>query len=78
VVTLSHTGLGFTLIHRDVFAQIRSPWFQFCVLDSGRILGEDLWFSNGVTKAGLQILCDTSVRCHHFKDGLDLLNLARW
>jgi hypothetical protein len=31
-----------------------------------------------VTQAGLQILCDGGVRCSHFKDGIDLLKLARW
>jgi len=78
VVSVSQTGLGFTLIHRDVFAQIRTPWFQFAVTADGGVIGEDTWFSNGVTKAGLHILCDGSVRCSHFKDGLDLLKLARW
>ena len=78
VIELSHTGLGFTLIHRDVFARIRRPWFQFAVVGDSQIVGEDMWFSNGVTKAGLRILCDCSLRCHHFKNGLDLLKLARW
>jgi hypothetical protein len=72
-----HTGLGFTLIHRDVFARIRKPWFQFGVAPGGRVVGEDTWFCNGVTQAGLQILCDGSLRCSHFKDGLDLIKLAR-
>jgi hypothetical protein len=78
VFPVRHTGLGFTLIHRDVFAQVRSPWFQFGAADGGRMVGEDTWFSNGVTQAGLEILCDGAVRCSHFKDGLDLLKLARW
>ncbi len=78
VFPVRHTGLGFTLVHRDVFASIRTPWFQFGASDGGRAVGEDTWFSNGVTQAGLQIVCDGSVRCSHFKDGLDLLKLARW
>jgi hypothetical protein len=44
----------------------------------GRVVGEDVWFSNGVTQAGFEILCDGSVRRGHFKEGLDLLKLARW
>lgn len=71
-----HTGLGFTVIHRDVFARIRTPWFQFGAAAGGRVVGEDTWFSNGVMKAGLPILCDGSLRCSHFKDGLDLMKLA--
>jgi hypothetical protein len=71
-----HTGLGFTLTHREVFARIRKPWFQFGAASGGRMVGEDTWFSNGVTKAGLTILCDGAVRCSHFKDGLDLKKLA--
>jgi len=78
VFPVRHTGLGFTLIHRDVFARIRTPWFQFGASTSGRAVGEDTWFSNGVTQAGLEILCDGSLQCSHFKDGLDLLKLARW
>jgi hypothetical protein len=78
VFTASQTGLGFALIHRDVFSRIRTPWFQFGVGSHGHVIGEDVWFSNGVTQAGMAILCDGSVRCSHFKDGLDLLKLARW
>jgi hypothetical protein len=78
VFPVRHTGLGFTLINREVFARIRTPWFQFGAADGGRMVGEDTWFSNGVTQAGLQIVCDGSIRCSHFKDGLDLLKLARW
>lgn len=77
VFPVRHTGLGFTLIHRDVFTRIRKPWFQFGAAPGGRVVGEDAWFSNGVTQAGLQILCDGAVRCSHFKDGLDLMKFAR-
>jgi len=76
VFPVRHTGLGFTLIHRDVFAKIRKPWFQFGAAPGGRMVGEDTWFSNGVAQAGLEILCDGSIRCSHFKDGLDLSKLA--
>ena len=77
VFPVRHTGLGFVAIRRDVFAVIRTPWFQFGAAAGGRVIGEDTWFSNGVTKAGLEILCDGSLRCSHFKDGLDLLKLVR-
>jgi hypothetical protein len=77
VFPVRQTGLGFTVIHRDVFARIRKPWFQFGAAPGGRVVGEDAWFSNGVTQAGLQILCDGSIRCSHFKDGLDLTKFAR-
>jgi hypothetical protein len=77
VFPVHHTGLGFVVIHRDVFAKIRTPWFQFGAASGGRVIGEDTWFSNGVTQAGLQIMCEGSVRCSHFKDGLDLLKLTR-
>ena len=78
IFAVGQTGLGFTLIHRDVFSRIRTPWFQFGNGSGGHVIGEDVWFSNGVAQAGLPILCDGSVRCSHFKDGLDLLKLARW
>jgi hypothetical protein len=75
---VSQTGLGLTLIRRDVFERIRTPWFQFGASSGGRAIGEDTWFSNGVTQAGLAIVCDGTVRCSHVKDGLDLLAVARW
>jgi hypothetical protein len=78
VFAVGQTGLGFVLIHRDVFSRIRTPWFQFGTGPEGHVIGEDVWFSNGVTQAGLPILCDGSIRCSHFKDGLDLLKFARW
>jgi len=78
VFPVAQTGLGFTIVRRDVFARIRTPWFQFGAAAGGRSIGEDVWFSNGVTQAGLQILCDGAVRCSHFKDGMDLLKLAAW
>lgn len=78
VFPVSQTGLGFTLIRRDVFDRIRTPWFQFGAASGGRKIGEDAWFSNGVTTAGLEILCDGGIHCSHFKDGIDLLKLARW
>jgi hypothetical protein len=77
VFPVRQAGLGFTVIHRDVFARIRKPWFQFGAAPGGRVVGEDAWFSNGVTQAGLQMLCDGSIRCSHFKDGLDLTQFAR-
>jgi hypothetical protein len=77
VFPIRHTGLGFVVIHRYVFARIRKPWFQFGAAPGGRMIGEDVWFCNGVTQAGLQILCDGSIRCSHMKDGLDLAKLAR-
>lgn len=76
VFRVRQMGLGFAVIHRDVFARIRKPWFQFGAAPGGRVLGEDAWFSNGVNQAGLQILCDGSIRCSHFKDGLDLTKFA--
>lgn len=75
---VAHTGLGLTLVRREVFDAIRTPWFQFGASAAGRVIGEDTWFSNGVTQAGLAIVCEGTVRCSHVKDGLDLLALARW
>jgi hypothetical protein len=75
VFPVRQSGLGFVVIHRDVFTRMRKPWFQLGAAAGGRIVGDDVWFSNGVTQAGIEILCDGSIRCSHFKDGLDLLKL---
>ena len=77
VFPVRHTGLGYVLVHRDVFTRLRKPWFQFGAAPGGRMIGEDVWFSNGVTQAGFQILCDGSIRCSHYKEGVDLAKLAR-
>src|SRR5262245_8880521 len=77
VFPVRHTGLGYVLIHRDVFTPLGKPWFQFGSAPGGRMIGADVWFSNGVTQAGFQILCDGSIRCGHFKEGVDLVKLAR-
>ena len=63
---------------RDVFERTRRPWFQFGAAPGGRVIGEDVWFSNGVLQAGLEIVCDGSLHCSHVKDGMDLLKLAGW
>lgn len=76
VFPVRHAGLGFVVIHRDVFSRIRKPWFQFGAAPGGRVIGEDVWFCNGVTQAGFQILCDGSIRCSHFKEGVDLARLT--
>src|ERR1043166_338202 len=68
VFPVGQAGLGFTLLRRDVFEKIRTPWFQFGVAGGDRAVGEDVWFSNGVTQAGLDLACDGSVHCSHFKD----------
>ena len=78
VFPVGQTGLGFVLTRRDVFGTLRTPWFQFGAATGGRVIGEDVWFSNGVLKAGFEILCDGSVHCSHYKEGLDLLKLAAW
>jgi hypothetical protein len=77
VFPVRHAGLGYVLIHRDVLTRLRKPWFQFGAAPGGRMIGEDVWFCNGVTQAGFQILCDGSIRCSHFKEGVDLAKLAR-
>ena len=77
VFPVRHAGLGYALIHRDVFTRLRKPWFQFGAAPGGRMIGEDVWFFNGITQAGFPILCDGSIRCSHFKDGVDLAKLAR-
>jgi hypothetical protein len=75
VFPVRQSGLGFVVIRRDVFTRMRKPWFQLGAAGDGRLVGDDVWFSNGVTQAGIEILCDGSIRCSHFKDGLDLLQL---
>jgi hypothetical protein len=72
-------GLACSIIARTVFDRVAPPWFVMGTASNGRyVIGEDVWFCNRVSDAGLQIVCDSTIVCSHVKDGIDLAVLAGW
>lgn len=63
-------GASCLLIKREVFEKLEKPYFD-TILDEDGIKtkkSEDLYFCDKVHEAGMEIWCDTSVICNHFKD----------
>jgi len=64
-------GLGFTLIKTRVFHQLRKPWFQATVDwtpyggKPDEPVGEDAWFFEALTNAGIEFILDPSIQCVH-------------
>lgn len=59
-------GMGCSLVRRDVFDNIKKPWFDTPIRkDMTGMLGEDLFFSRRLREAGYRVFIDTSVICEH-------------
>jgi hypothetical protein len=62
LVPVVHMGLGVTLIDLDLFRQIPGPWFQIAHLaESGKYVGEDVYFMTLVREHGLSALVDNTL-----------------
>lgn len=61
-------GAGCLLIRRDVFTTLGWPWFQWDQREDGYQLGEDLFFCQRCTDAGIPILADPEIECNHYKE----------
>lgn len=61
VIELAATGMGFTVIRRDVLEGMQEPWFA---ADSNGI-GEDIYFSLQARRAGFTLWADTSLKIGH-------------
>ena len=72
-------GTGAIAIDRRVFEQIEPPWFAF---DYSRVLddnwpGEDFWFCQRCTEAGIDIFVDTTLTSPHLIDAVVDANTFR-
>lgn len=57
--TVSHTGMGVTLVRAEVFKQIERPWFAFPWLPkASRCAGEDTFFYSQLQRAGIKPTID--------------------
>lgn len=62
-------GASCLLIKREVFEKMKKPYFRFILSDDGlnHKQSEDLFFTENLKDIGVQLYCDTSVICGHYK-----------
>lgn len=61
-------GASCILIERSVLEKTLSkPWFAELWAEDGQHVTEDIYFSNTLTEAGIEITCIPSIRCGHAK-----------
>lgn len=61
-------GLCCALIRTDVFGRISKPWFEYRENHDGSMLGEDYWFCQRCSEAGIRLVVDPRVGCGHIHD----------
>jgi len=62
-------GMGAALIHREVFAAVPRPWFEYAVYakTGERTVTEDVTFCDKARAAGFRLLTDTRLVCGHLR-----------
>jgi hypothetical protein len=70
-VQIRGSGLACALIHRDVFEEIKYPWFKWVLYDNGSQLSEDLYFCEQFNSVARPIFVDTRVTCGHLMRHID-------
>ena len=65
IMQVDAVGMACCLIKREVFEQLKYPWFEFKELNEGEFLGEDLTFCEKAKKAGFIIKVDTNLIVGH-------------
>jgi hypothetical protein len=75
--TVDAAGGGCVLIRRDVFDQVRWPWFKWIEHADGSQSGEDVYFFKKCNRKGLRVSVDLRVLCNHHKGGVNLTDLVR-
>lgn len=64
IIEVDAVGMACCLIKRKVFETIKSPWYEFTILEDG-FIGEDLTFCKKVKEAGFTIKVDTGLVAAH-------------
>lgn len=65
LVKIHGCGMGCTLVKPSVFNRIEYPWFDWVSYKNREHLSEDLYFCEGLRKAGIPQYVDTRVSCGH-------------
>ena len=62
-------AIGFSCIMVDVkvFNKIPYPYFRYVEYENKTTLSEDLYFCDQVRKAGIPLMCDTTLKIGHLK-----------
>lgn len=75
LIEVDGVGTGVLLVHRSVFEEMPTPWFEFEVCADGTLfLSEDYSFSNKLSKMGVKMFVDINARAGHAKN-IDLFEL---
>lgn len=78
-IEVQKAGTGAMCIHRSVFEQLDTPYFQFIYNDDmTRKTSEDFDFCNRARQLGHKIYCALNFPCHHWKGDIDLLNFIHY
>lgn len=66
-------GFGLVAIRASVFQAIERPWFRFEMTSDGRMVGEDIGFTDKLRQVGYSVLCEPRVDAvHSFRRSLSL------
>lgn len=68
LVEVKGNGMGCALVRTSVFDRLPHPWFKFTDYPDGSALGEDYWFCQQCSCAGIKLWVDPFVGCAHVHD----------
>jgi hypothetical protein len=67
---IAYSGMGWMLVKKGVFERINYPWFSHDIIEIGNsveMCSEDVAFCRNVSKLGIPIYIDTTIRLGHLK-----------
>ncbi len=67
-------GMGCCLIAREVFEQLKGPWYKFVQRDDMHQTGEDIFFFERCAQIGIRPVVVPQVLCKHHRN-IDLLSM---
>jgi len=77
LVRVNAIGTGAMLIKTTVFEKLSQPYFDYRLTNYGsaqkvKFFSEDIVFCGSAEKAGVEIFCDTSVKCGHLLNDVEV------
>jgi len=68
-------GGSTVLIKREVFERMEFPWFKTICERGITHMGHDFYFANKARKLGYEIWVDPTIKCNHYQNDIDLLEM---